>query len=136
MPPPIWTVIKRGWRKRCPHCGQAPIFKRWVTAHERCGACGLRFHRDHGNTWFFWIVTDRIPLFLGIVAIYFGFRVKGWLPGMLFLSAMVVPIVGTMPRRQGVAIALDYLSRVYWPEADDDIPEPWHPLDPDGSGRA
>ena len=124
--PQFWTVIKRGWHKRCPHCGQAPIFKRWVTAHERCSVCGLLFHRNHGDTWFFWIVTDRIPLLLGITAIYFGFRDSGRITGIVFVVLAVIPIVATMPRRQGVAIALEYLSRVYWREADDDIPEPWH----------
>jgi uncharacterized protein (DUF983 family) len=126
--PVIWAVVTRGWQKRCPHCGQAPIFKGWVTAHERCVVCGLVFHRKQGDTWFFWIVTDRIPLLFGIAAVYFGFRVTHWIIGILFLLALVVPLVATIPRRQGVAIALAYLSRVYWRDASDHIPEPW----PDG----
>ena len=35
---------------------------------------------------------------------------------------MVVPLVATMPQRQGAAIALNYLSRVYFPDPSDEIP--------------
>jgi hypothetical protein len=35
---------------------------------------------------------------------------------------MVVPLVLTMPHRQGMAIALDYVSRVYLRDPSDHIP--------------
>ena len=37
-------------------------------------------------------------------------------------AGMVVPLVATMPHRQGVAIALNYLSRVYFQDPSDDMP--------------
>ena len=67
---------------------------------------------------------DRVPIFLGIVAIYFGFRVTNWVNGLLFFGAMAGPLIATMPHRQGVAIALNYLSRVYFRDPSDTLPEP------------
>lgn len=67
---------------------------------------------------------DRIPLFLGIVCIYFGFRVTNWVTGMLYFGAMAGPLVATMPHRQGVAVALNYLSRVYFRDPSDELPDP------------
>ena len=36
-------------------------------------------------------------------------------------TAMAVPLVLTIPHRQGLAIALDYLSRVHFPDPSDEI---------------
>lgn len=97
---------------------------RWITLHPRCAACGLVFLRNQGDIWLFWIVMDRIPILLGIAAIYFGFRITGWLSGLGFFAAVAGPIVATMPQRQGVAIALNYLSRVWFPDPSDELPGP------------
>ena len=100
--PRVRTVLWRGVRRRCPHCGQGPLFSRWITFHPRCANCGLVFLRNQGDTWLYWIVLDRIPIGAGIVAIYFGFRITGFVSGMLFFLAIAGPLFATMPQRQGV----------------------------------
>jgi hypothetical protein len=93
-----------------------------MKAHQRCSVCGYVFERDYGDTWGFWIVTDRIPLAIGIIAVYFGFRVTSFALGLLFVAFLTIPLVATMPRRHGVAIALVYLSRRKFPDPNDPIP--------------
>jgi hypothetical protein len=93
-----------------------------MKAHERCAVCGYLFERDYGDTWGVWIVTDRIPLAIGIVAVYFGFRVTNPLAGLVFLCSLTIPLILTMPRRHGVAIALVYISRRRFPDSNDPIP--------------
>ena len=66
---------------------------------------------------------DRIPLLLGIAAIFFfGFRITNWLNGLGFFLAIAGPLVATMPQRQGAAVALNYLSRVYFRDPSDVLP--------------
>ena len=120
--PPVGRTLWRGVRRRCPHCGRGPLFVRWITTHDRCSDCGLVYIRNQGDTWLFWILMDRIPLAIGIVLIYSGFQVTHWSTGLLFFAGMAVPLVATMPNRQGVAIALNYLSRVYFRDPSDDMP--------------
>ena len=81
---------------------------------ESCAACGLRYEERSGDLWGFWIFTDRIFLFVAIVALYFGFHPERWWVRLLFLAAVVVPLVLTMPNRQGAFVALDYVSRTRW----------------------
>jgi uncharacterized protein (DUF983 family) len=131
----IWTAVRRGWVKRCPNCGVGPLFVRWTTTHRRCSACGLLFERDYGDSWGFLIVTDRIPLLLAIAAIVlFGVRVRSALAGIAFFAVTGGPILATMPRRQGVGIALAYVSRVFARDPHDDLP-PFRP-DPSGAPRS
>jgi uncharacterized protein (DUF983 family) len=121
MRPELLKTLKHGARGKCPRCGKGALFRRWIEAHDRCTSCGLLYQRNYGDTWMFWIITDRIPLFIGIVAVYFGFRTSTWVTIGAFFCALVLPLIATIKPRMGIAIALDYLSRVYLPDPSDEI---------------
>ena len=125
--PRILPTVMRGVRRRCPHCGRGPLFVRWITLHRKCAHCGLVFIRNHGDLWFFWIVTDRIPILIGIATIFFGFRINSWLDGLGFILVLAGPLIASMPQRQGAAVALGYLSRVYFRNPSDALPDPVDP---------
>jgi hypothetical protein len=117
----VRTALGRGLRKRCPHCGEGPLFSGWSQL-ERCSICGLVFVGNPGDTWAFVIFGDRLPLAAMVVVIYFG---AGRLPRGLGVTALIVLgalVVWTAPNRWGAGIALHYLSRVYWPDPADPLP--------------
>jgi len=118
-----WEAIKRGWSKRCPHCGVGKVFIRFNKPHRHCPVCGYLFERDYGDVWWVLIVTDRIPIAIGIVLVYFGFRVTTWQTALLFFGSLMIPLVLTIPRRYGLAFAVTYLSRKRWPDPDDRMPD-------------
>jgi uncharacterized protein (DUF983 family) len=115
--PRLRDALARGWRRRCPRCGEGPLFRRWIETYERCSVCHLVYQRDHGNTLMFMIVTDRIPLLLGIAALYFGFRATNWVGHAAFLGLLAAPLLATLRQRQGLALALDYMAGLYMGES-------------------
>jgi uncharacterized protein (DUF983 family) len=42
------TVLLRGFRLRCPNCGQGKLFRRIYTMYEHCPVCGWRYEREEG----------------------------------------------------------------------------------------
>jgi len=117
----IATALRRGLRRRCPHCGEGRLFDGW-SLRDRCAVCGLAFASNPGDTWGFTIIGDRLPLGVMIVLIYFGAVRLNRVLGATLLLACLALLLWTTPNRLGVAIALHYLSRVYWPEPADSIP--------------
>jgi hypothetical protein len=113
----IATVLRRGLRRRCPHCGQGPLFLGWGHHVEKCPVCGLVYERNPGDTWAFTGIGDRIPgsvhqsHLLRRVAIVSGVGLRD--------SRDVRRPARVDPDRWGVGIALHYLSRVYWPDPSD-----------------
>ena len=61
----------------------------------------------------FMVMTDRIPMLFGIAALCFGFVASSWVGTTAFVLAVATPMLATIRERQGLALALDYLSRVY-----------------------
>jgi hypothetical protein len=91
---------------------------------ERCSSCGLLFVRNPGDTWAFTIIGDRVPIGAIIVLIYFGVMRAHPMLGLAMMIVLVALLVWTAPNRWGAGIALNYLSRVYWPDSTDPIPPP------------
>ena len=121
--PKIARVLARGLARRCPHCGEAPLFARWFTVEQRCAVCGLRFEQSPGDTWALWILGDRLFVAAMIILIFFVFRPSSWMSGGLILLVVAIPLFWTMPHRMGFCLAFDYLSRVYWGDASE-VPPP------------
>jgi hypothetical protein len=82
--------------------------------HPNCSACGLQFEDGPGNLWGFWVFTDRIFLFGAIVVLYLGFTPERWIWRAALFAVVAIPLIATMPHRQGAFVALDYLSRTHW----------------------
>jgi uncharacterized protein (DUF983 family) len=56
----VWTAMKRGFRGRCPRCGQGKLFRAFLKVDNNCSVCGLDFtpHR-----------ADDLPAYLVIVIV-------------------------------------------------------------------
>ena len=56
----VWGAMKRGFRGRCPRCGEGKLFRAFLKVDNGCSACGLDFtpHR-----------ADDLPAYLVIVIV-------------------------------------------------------------------
>jgi uncharacterized protein (DUF983 family) len=98
------------------------MFQRGLRLLDRCQACGLRYLHAQGDTWFFWLLGNRFPIAIGIVAVYFGFHVDSVVEGVGFVIALLIPLLLSMRPRQGIAVALAYLARFHMPDPSDEMP--------------
>jgi uncharacterized protein (DUF983 family) len=56
----VWTALKRGFRGRCPRCGDGKLFRAFLKVDNHCSVCGLDFtpHR-----------ADDLPAYLVIIIV-------------------------------------------------------------------
>lgn len=85
--------------------------------------CGLVYERNPGDTWFFTILGDRVPIAAMVALVYFGIATSYPVIGVLVFAVLAVLIVWTSPNRWGVGIALHYVSRAYLADPGDPIPD-------------
>jgi uncharacterized protein (DUF983 family) len=121
--PSIAAALWRGLTKRCPHCGKGPIYLGWAREVGRCPSCGLVYERNQGDTWAFIVLTDRLPIAVGILVVYFRIGAPlGQVALYIQFALLFAAFVWTSPNRWGLGIALHYLSRRIWPDPADPIP--------------
>src|SRR5262245_44093606 len=112
--PSLKTLLVRGWRKRCPRCGEGRLFRRFNILHKSGSVCGLQYLEDQGALFGYLFLIDRaLFLFPLIVMIYFRLYVPG--AGWFYASFVVLifALFYTLPQRSGVGVALHYLRRQY-----------------------
>jgi uncharacterized protein (DUF983 family) len=56
----VWRALKRGWRGRCPRCGEGKLFRAFLKVDDHCSVCGQDFtpHR-----------ADDLPAYLVIIIV-------------------------------------------------------------------
>ena len=56
----VWTALKRGFRGRCPRCGEGKLFRSFLKVNDQCPVCGqdLTHHR-----------ADDLPAYLVIIIV-------------------------------------------------------------------
>lgn len=111
-PPSLRDVIVRGLRRRCPACGEGPMFTRWMRVARECSHCGARIAPGPGDTWGFWVLLDRLFVFVPIVLIYVGFKPSNPFVRIGVIAAIIGPLIWTMPHRMGLCVGLDFLTRL------------------------
>lgn len=70
-------ALLRGWRNKCPRCGEGRMFNRFLKTEEPCGNCGLEMHHHR---------ADDFPPYLTVTLI-----AHIVVPGMLVLEKMAYP---------------------------------------------
>ncbi len=81
--------------------------------HERCANCDLKFERCPGDTWGFWIIGDRVFIAAIVAAIFLGYRPLGLMEQVLLAGGTIAVMIWTMPHRQGVCVALDFILQTW-----------------------
>lgn len=110
--PKTRTLLWRGLRKKCPQCGEGPLYKGWIKLHEHCPVCGLRYLPDQGDLWGPLLLLDRLLFIIPMVVLfYFGVVKPNWIFLVVFGGGMTLLLVLTAPNRNGASLALDYLIR-------------------------
>jgi uncharacterized protein (DUF983 family) len=56
----VWTALKRGFRCRCPRCGEGKLFRAFLKVADNCPACGQDFTHHR---------ADDLPAYLVIVIV-------------------------------------------------------------------
>ena len=101
----LWTAMKRGFRSRCPRCGQGKLFRAFLKVDDHCSVCGLDYtpHRaDDLPAYLVIVIVGHIvvPLVLMIETNYsppVALQLAIYLPLTLFASlALLQPVKGAV----------------------------------------
>jgi uncharacterized protein (DUF983 family) len=111
----VWTALKRGFRCRCPRCGQGKLFRAFLKVDDHCSVCGLDFtpHRaDDLPAYLVIVIVGHImvPLALLIETNYsppVGLQLAVYLPGTLILSLLLLQPV------KGAVVGLQWALRMH-----------------------
>jgi len=119
----VWGAIKRGFRGRCPRCGEGKLFRAFLKVDDHCSVCGLDFtpHR-----------ADDLPAYLVIVIVGHivvptalliepDFSPPVWLQLAIYLPLTVVLSLALLQPVKGAVVGVQWALRMHG--FDDNAPD-------------
>lgn len=110
LPVSAWAALARGLRGRCPRCGEARLFRRWLKPLANCPACAVDWtpqQADDFPAYISILVTGHLlaPLVIALVL--------DWDLGPGALAAILLPLtvalmLGLLQPAKGGVIALQW----------------------------
>ena len=120
----VWQAMKRGFRGRCPRCGEGKLFRAFLKTADSCSVCGQDFtpHRaDDLPAYLVIVIVGHIvvPLALMIETNYsppVALQLAIYLPITFFASlALLQPV-------KGAVVGMQWALRMHG--FDEENPEP------------
>jgi uncharacterized protein (DUF983 family) len=122
----VWVAMKRGFRGRCPRCGEGKLFRAFLKVADNCAVCGLDFtpHRaDDLPAYLVIVIVGHIvvPLALFIETNYsppVALQLAVYLPLTFFASLLLLQPV------KGAVVGMQWALRMHGfdENAPDDMP--------------
>ena len=119
----LWTAMKRGFRCRCPRCGEGKLFRAFLKVDNSCSVCGLDYtpHRaDDLPAYLVIIIVGHIlvPVILWIETDY---APPVWLQLSIYLPLTLIASLALLQPVKGAVVALQWALRMHG--FDDNPPE-------------
>lgn len=112
---PFWPSVLRGWKRRCPNCGQGPMLRGYLKVRDTCPVCSeeLHHHRaDDGPAYLTILIVGHI-LAPVIMFVYSTWRPEAWTMATMFSIGTVALSLFLLPRLKGAFVALQWAKRMH-----------------------
>jgi uncharacterized protein (DUF983 family) len=120
----LWTAMKRGFRGRCPRCGEGKLFRAFLKVDNNCSACGLDFtpHRADDLPAYLVIVIVGHLLVPVILWIETDYSPPVWLQLSIYLPLTLIASLLLLQPVKGAVVGMQWALRMHG--FDEHNPEP------------
>ena len=111
----IWASLKRGWRQKCPACGNGALYKSYLKVNDACPACQEDLHHqraDDAPPYFTMLITGHI-IIGGILIAEQLYAPETWVHLVVALPSLVILSLYLLPRIKGLLIGYQWANRMH-----------------------
>lgn len=126
-PRPLVQSMTRGWRGRCPKCGEGRLFRAFLKVVDRCEVCGeeLCHHRaDDAPPYFVILITGHIVVPLALI-VETAYSPPYWMHALLWGPLTLVLALALLQPVKGAIVGWQWANRMHGfdpAHRDDDAP--------------
>jgi uncharacterized protein (DUF983 family) len=120
----VWTAMKRGFRGRCPRCGEGKLFRAFLKVDNNCSVCDLDFtpHRADDLPAYLVIVIVGHILVPVILWIETDYSPPVWLQLSIYLPLTLIASLALIQPVKGAVVGMQWALRMHG--FDEQNPEP------------
>lgn len=112
---PLWPAVWKGWRRKCPSCGNGPLLSGYLKVRNSCPVCReeLHHHRaDDGPAYLTILIVGHIvaPLLL---VVFTTWRPEPMVLFTIFAVGTIALSLYLLPRLKGVIVAFQWARMMH-----------------------
>ncbi|MPZ41178.1 MAG: DUF983 domain-containing protein [Rhizobiales bacterium] len=120
----VWSAMLRGWRGRCPNCGEGRMFRAYVKVADHCPDCGEAFHHqrtDDAPAYFVILIVGHVVVPI-VFTVEVAFSPSYWVHAVLWLPLTIGMSLALLQPIKGALVSLQWALRMHGfnPETSDD----------------
>jgi len=111
----LLRAMGRGWRGRCPNCGEGRMFRAFLKVVDRCAVCGTElFHQraDDAPPYFVILITGHIVVPTALV-VETEFSPPFWLHAVLWGPLTVALALGLLQPVKGAIVGWQWANYMH-----------------------
>ncbi|MFE1602704.1 DUF983 domain-containing protein [Methylobacterium sp. ID0610] len=108
---PWHRAVVRGFRNRCPHCGEGRVFGRFLKVREACEACGTELHHHRADDLPPYLVIFIVGHLVGIGILESEMRIEDiplWFELTFWPLLTLAMALGLLQPVKGAVVGLQY----------------------------
>ena len=111
----IWAALKRGFRCRCPRCGQGKMFRAFLKTANNCSVCGLDItpHRADDLPAYLVIVIVGHVVVPTVLLIETNFSPPVWLQLSIYLPFTFFASLALLQPVEGAVVGLQWALHMH-----------------------
>ncbi|MFV1527892.1 MULTISPECIES: DUF983 domain-containing protein [unclassified Phaeobacter] len=112
---PTMPAVLRGWRCKCPNCGEGKLLHSYLKVNDSCSNCGLDLthaRADDGPAYLTILLVGHIMAPL-LHVVYFTWRPEPMVTFTVFSLGCLLSSLYLLPRMKGIVIAYQWARRMH-----------------------
>ncbi|MFD1508915.1 DUF983 domain-containing protein [Lacimonas salitolerans] len=110
-----WTAIRKGWRMKCPNCGNGPLLKGYLSVRRECSVCRQELHHhraDDGPAYLTILIVGHLMAPL-LHIVFVQFRPEPLVLFTIFAIGCVGLSLYLLPRLKGAMIGFQWARHLH-----------------------
>ncbi|MGB7317817.1 MAG: DUF983 domain-containing protein [Planktotalea sp.] len=112
---PLWPALARGWRRKCPRCGNGPLMRSYLKMRESCTVCRQDFRparADDGPAYLTILIVGHLMAPTLHIA-FVTFRPEPLILFTVFAVGCVALSLYLLPRLKGAIVAFQWAREMF-----------------------
>ena len=106
----LWPALFKGWRRKCPNCGNGPLLKGYLKVHESCSVCREDFtpqRADDGPAYLTILLVGHLMAPM-LHIVFVTWRPEPLIMFTIFSVGCVALSLYLLPRFKGAVVAFQW----------------------------
>ena len=111
----LWPALQRGWKRKCPNCGEGDVLHSYLKMKDSCTQCSQDFtaaRADDGPAYLTILIVGHIAIAMMHV-VFVHFRPEPMVLFGLFTTIAVVLSLYLLPRFKGAIVGYQWAKRMF-----------------------